>query len=89
LANIKSQKKRVKTNEKAHLANVQTKSDLKTAIKKVRTSINDAQADQASIDLKIATQKLDQAVTKGVIHANQARERKSKLQRAFNNLGGK
>jgi small subunit ribosomal protein S20 len=86
LANIKSQKKRNKTNEKSHLANVQVKSDLKTVVKKAREAVQSRDLEQAQINLKIASKKLDRAVTKGVIHANQAKQRKSKLQKALNQL---
>ena len=74
MANIKSQKKRVLTNEKAHLRNVAVKSGLKTA---------KAAAEAA---YKVAAQKLDKAAGAGVIHKNQAANRKSGLAVAINAL---
>ena len=81
MANIKSQKKRVLTNEKAHLRNVAVKSGLKTAIRATREAI--AAGDKAAAD---AAQKLDKAAGAGVIHKNQAANRKSGLAVAINAL---
>ena len=72
MANIKSQKKRVLTNEKAHKRNVAVKSSLKTAVRATREAI--------------AAQKLDKAAGAGVIHKNQAANRKSGLAVAINAL---
>ena len=72
MANIKSQKKRVRTNEKAHQRNVAVKSALKTYIRRTR----EAAAEAA---FAIAGRKLDQAAGKGVIAKNQAANRKSSL----------
>ena len=79
MANIKSQKKRVLTNEKAHLRNVAVKSGLKTAIR-----ATDKAAAEAAY--KVAAQKLDKAAGAGVIHKNQAANRKSGLAVAINAL---
>ena len=79
MANIKSQKKRVLTNEKAHLRNVAVKSGLKTAIRATREAIAEAA-------YKVAAQKLDKAAGAGVIHKNQAANRKSGLAVAINAL---
>ena len=79
MANIKSQKKRVLTNEKAHLRNVAVKSGLKTAIRATREAI-------AAGDKAVAAQKLDKAAGAGVIHKNQAANRKSGLAVAINAL---
>ena len=82
MANIKSQKKRVLTNEKAHLRNVAVKSGLKTAIRATREAI----AAGAEAAYKVAAQKLDKAAGAGVIHKNQAANRKSGLAVAINAL---
>ena len=74
MANIKSQIKRNKTNEKAHERNKAVKSELKTAVRRTREAI--VAGDKA---LGTATKKLDKAVSKGVIHQNQAANRKSAI----------
>lgn len=79
MANIKSQIKRNKTNEKARLRNRAVKSELKTYVRKVRTAASAGDADGAAKALKDASRKLDKAVSKGVIHKNQAANRKSGL----------
>ena len=82
MANIKSQIKRIGTNEKARLRNKAVKSDLKTYVRKVRESIAAGDKDAASAALVLATKKLDKAASKGVIHANQAANKKSALAKA-------
>ena len=84
MANIKSQKKRVLTNEKAHKRNVAVKSSLKTAIRATREAAGDKAAAEAAY--KVAAQKLDKAAGAGVIHKNQAANRKSGLAVAINAL---
>lgn len=79
MANIKSQKKRILTNEKARLRNQAVKSELKTYVRRVREAVAGGDKDRASEALQAAGRKLDKAVSKGVIHANQAAKRKSKL----------
>ncbi|MDR2508561.1 MAG: 30S ribosomal protein S20 [Candidatus Ancillula sp.] len=79
MANIKSQKKRILTNEKAHKRNVAVKSELKTLIRKTREAIAAGDKDAAGVAYKDAARKLDKAVSKGVIHKNQAANRKSSL----------
>ena len=86
MANIKSQKKRVITNEKAHKRNVAVKSALKTAIRNTRRAIEAGDKAAAEAAFKIAAQKLDKAAGKGVIHKNQAANRKSGLALAINAL---
>src|SRR5690606_31181053 len=77
VANIKSQIKRNKTNEKARLRNRAVKSELKTYTRKVKAAVSTGDADVANEALKSASRKLDKAVSKGVIHRNQAANRKS------------
>ena len=78
-ANIKSQIKRNKTNEKARLRNRAVKSELKTYTRKVKAAVSTGDAEVAGEALKTASRKLDKAVSKGVIHRNQAANRKSGL----------
>ncbi|KAA8817389.1 30S ribosomal protein S20 [Bifidobacterium callitrichos] len=86
MANIKSQKKRVITNEKAHKRNVAVKSALKTAIRNTRKAIESGDKAAAEAAFKVAAQKLDKAAGAGVIHKNQAANRKSGLAVAINAL---
>ena len=79
MANIKSQIKRIKTNEKARLRNKSVKSELKTHVRKVREAVAAGDKDAATTALQAASRKLDKAVSKGVIHTNQAANRKSAL----------
>ncbi|MFG1921574.1 30S ribosomal protein S20 [Cryptosporangium sp. NPDC048952] len=79
MANIKSQIKRIKTNEKARLRNKAVKSSLKTAIRKFRTAADAGDRDVALAELRNASRALDKATSKGVIHANQAANKKSAM----------
>ncbi len=82
MANIKSQKKRILTNEKAHKRNVAVKSELKTLIRKIRKAVAEQNGELAVNSLRVASRKLDKAVSKGVIHKNQAANKKSALAKA-------
>jgi small subunit ribosomal protein S20 len=84
VANIKSQIKRNRTNEKARLRNKATKSLLKTAVKKFRTAADAGDAEAATALLKDASRELDKAASKGIIHKNQAANRKSALAKSLN-----
>lgn len=86
MANIKSQKKRILTNEKARLRNNAVKSELKTAIRAVSTAVESADKDAAATALVAASRKLDKAVSKGVIHKNNAANRKSAISKKVNAL---
>ena len=79
MANIKSQIKRNRTNEKARLRNKAVKSSLKTAVRKVREAVAAGDAAKATELVRDASKKLDKAASKGVIHANQAANRKSAI----------
>ncbi|PWD49467.1 30S ribosomal protein S20 [Serinibacter arcticus] len=79
MANIKSQKKRILTNEKARLRNKAVKSELKTYVRKTREAVVSGDKEAAAAALSIASRKLDKAVSKGVLHKNQAANRKSGL----------
>jgi small subunit ribosomal protein S20 len=79
VANIKSQLKRIKTNRVATERNKAVKSELKTHIRKFREAAESGDAAAAQDALKVASKKLDKAVSKGVIHANQAANKKSAM----------
>ncbi|MGL3151731.1 30S ribosomal protein S20 [Microbacterium sp. A82] len=79
MANIKSQIKRNKTNEKAQARNKTVKSELKTVVRNAREAIAKGDKTAAEATLKLASKKLDKAVSKGVVHENQAANRKSSL----------
>jgi len=81
VANIKSQIKRNKTNEKARQRNVAVKSALKTAVRRFRTAADTGDAAAATTALQTASKALDKAASKGVIHKNQAANRKSAIAR--------
>ncbi|MCW2530844.1 MAG: ribosomal protein [Blastococcus sp.] len=77
MANIKSQIKRIRTNEKARQRNVAVRSALKTTVRRFRTAADAGDAAAATAALEVASKALDKAASKGVIHKNQAANRKS------------
>jgi len=79
VANIKSQIKRNKQNEKAHQRNKAVKSALKTHVRKFREAADAGSVEEATAALRVATRQLDKAVSKGIIHKNQAANRKSAI----------
>ncbi|MFK0072257.1 MULTISPECIES: 30S ribosomal protein S20 [Arthrobacter] len=86
MANIKSQKKRILTNEKARQRNVAVKSELKTLIKTVNEAVEAGNKEAAESAVKVASRKLDKAVSKGVIHKNNAANRKSAINKKVSAL---
>jgi small subunit ribosomal protein S20 len=86
LANIRSQIKRNRTNEQARLRNKSVKSALKTAVRRFREAADAGDRDKAVTELQVASRKLDKAASKGVIHANQAANRKSAMAQRANQL---
>jgi len=86
VANIKSQIKRNKQNEKRHERNKAVKSSLKTAVRKFREAAEAGDKDKAVELGRDASRKLDQAVSKGVIHKNQAANRKSSIAKKAGSL---
>ncbi|WP_414940551.1 30S ribosomal protein S20 [Amycolatopsis sp. cmx-11-51] len=86
MANIKSQIKRITTNEKARQRNQAIRSSVKTAIRKFREAADSGDKAKALELQKDAAKKLDKAVTKGVLHANQAANKKSSLAKRANSL---
>ncbi|PKQ14277.1 MAG: 30S ribosomal protein S20 [Actinobacteria bacterium HGW-Actinobacteria-8] len=87
MANIKSQKKRNLTNEKARMRNKAVKSGLKTALKKVHVAIGEGDAKAAQAAALEASKMLDKAASKGVLHKSQAANRKSGIMKAANRVG--
>ena len=81
MANIKSQIKRNKQNEKRHERNKAVKTALKTAVRKFREAAEAGDKDTAAALAQDAGRKLDKAASKGVIHKNQAANRKSAIQK--------
>ncbi|MGW5052274.1 30S ribosomal protein S20 [Actinokineospora sp. NPDC004072] len=87
MANIKSQLKRIKTNEKRRQRNKAVKSAVKTAVRKFREAAEAGEKAQAETLMRAAGRALDKAASKGVIHANQAANKKSAMALRFNKLG--
>jgi small subunit ribosomal protein S20 len=86
VANIKSQQKRILTNERRRLRNQSVKSSLRTAVRGLREAIDAGEKDKAAELLEVTNRKLDKAASKGVIHKNQAANKKSALALALNKL---
>ncbi|GGP11645.1 30S ribosomal protein S20 [Nonomuraea glycinis] len=89
MANIKSQIKRNRQNEKARLRNKHVKSSLKTAVRKFREAAEQGDLEQAVTLQRVASRELDKAVSKGVIHKNQAANRKSAIAKQASALAAK
>ena len=87
MANIKSQIKRIKTNEKARLRNKSVRSSFKTAIRRFRDALSAGDSKTIATELQTASRELDIAVSKGVIHANQAANKKSAMAKAAHKAG--
>ncbi len=86
MANIKSQKKRIITAEKARQRNKAVRSELKTAVKAVRVAVEASDAQAAQTAANKAGRLLDKAASKGIIHKNQAAQRKSGVQKLANTV---
>jgi small subunit ribosomal protein S20 len=86
VANIKQQAKRNRTNERRRLRNKSVKSSVRTSIRKFREAAEAGEKDKAAELLVSTTRKLDKAASKGVIHKNQAANKKSALTRAYNKI---
>ncbi|MBF6222840.1 30S ribosomal protein S20 [Nocardia abscessus] len=84
---MKSQLKRIRTNEAARQRNQSVKSALRTSIRKFHEAAAAGEKDQALELLRVASRSLDKAASKGAIHANQAANKKSALSLAYNKLG--
>lgn len=86
MANIKSQIKRIKTNEKARVRNQAVRSRVRTEIKKFREAVECGDKTAAEAQLRVASRILDKSVTKGVFHRNNAANKKSRMATAFNKM---
>ena len=84
MANIKSQIKRNRTNEKRHARNTAVRSSLKTSTKKVHAAVAEGDAEAAVARQREAAQALDKAASKGVLHKRTAARKKSRLAKAAN-----
>jgi small subunit ribosomal protein S20 len=86
VANIKSQEKRNRTNERRRLRNKSVKSSLHTAVRGFRAAVESGDKEKAGELLAATSRKLDKAASKGVIHKNQAANRKSALAKALQKI---
>jgi small subunit ribosomal protein S20 len=86
VANIKSQIKRINTNEVARLRNKRVKSSLKTAVRRFREAADAGDRAAATEAMGTASRQLDKAASKGVIHTNQAANKKSAMAQRLNSL---
>lgn len=86
MANIKSQLKRIRTNELARQRNKSERSSLRTAVRRFREAADSGNREQALTALQTASRQLDKAVSKGVIHRNQAANKKSAMAGRVNAL---
>ncbi|MGI6686246.1 MAG: 30S ribosomal protein S20 [Bacillota bacterium] len=86
MPNIKSAKKRVLIAESRRMKNAAEKSSVKTAIKKFTEAVTSGDKDNAQGLLLNAIKKLDKAAGKGILHKKAAARKKSRLQKAFNNV---
>lgn len=88
MANIKSQIKRNKTNEKARVRNQSVRSEVRTEVRKLRELVEAGDKTAAEAQLRVASRKLDKAVSKGVFHRNNAANKKSALAKSVNKIEG-
>jgi small subunit ribosomal protein S20 len=86
VANIKSQIKRNRQNEKARLRNKAAKSSLKTSIRRFREAAQGGNVEETGTALRAACRQLDKAASKGIIHKNQAANRKSAIAKRLSEL---
>lgn len=86
MPNIKSQKKRVITNNKRNLAVASQKSNLRTAMKAVLTAVDANDKEAATKALSVACSKLDKAVSSKIYHKNYASRQKARLAKAVNSI---
>ena len=87
MANIKSQIKRIRTNNKAQDRNKAYRSALRTAIRRFSDAISSGDAAKIKAEFTDASRSLDMAVSKGVIHANNAANKKSAMAKLANKAG--
>ena len=87
MANIKSQIKRIRTNEERRLRNKSVRSAVRTEIRKLREAVDAGDKAAAEAQLRVASRALDKAVSKGVFHRNNAANKKSSMASAVNKMG--
>ena len=87
MANIKSQIKRIRTNEERRLRNKSVRSAVRTEIRKLREAVDAGDKAAAEAQLRVASRALDKAVSKGVFHRNNAANKKSNMASAVNKKG--
>jgi small subunit ribosomal protein S20 len=87
VANIKSQIKRIRTNNKAQARNRSERSAIKTAIRRFRDAVTSGDNTKIAEELRLASKSLDVAVSKGVLHQNSAANKKSAMAKAANKAG--
>ena len=87
MANIKSQIKRIRTNNKAQDRNKAYRSALRTSIRRFRDAITSGDTSKIKAEFTDASRLLDMAVSKGVIHANNAANKKSAMAKLANKAG--
>ena len=87
MANIKQQQKRVLTNEKRRQRNKSVRSAARTEMRKFREAVEAGDKAAAEAQLRVASRKLDKAVTKGVFRRNNAANKKSRMAKALNKMG--
>jgi small subunit ribosomal protein S20 len=89
VANIKSQIKRIRTNEKAQERNKSVRSSIKTGVRRFREALVSGDTTKIASELATASKQLDVAVSKGVIHSNAAANKKSAMAKAAHKAGVK
>ena len=87
MADIKSQIKRIRTNNKAQARNRSERSAIKTAIRRFRDAVTSGDSTKIAEELRLASKSLDTAVSKGVLHQNSAANKKSAMAKAANKAG--
>ena len=87
MANIKSQIKRIRTNEERRLRNKSVRSAVRTEIRKLREAVDAGDKAAAEAQLRVASRALDKAVSKGVFHRNNAANKKSNMASAVKKMG--
>ena len=88
MANIKQQKKRILLAEKQRLRNRHAKSTIKTLFKKLETSVDEQNADEARATATLLTRRVDQAAAKGILHKNNAAHKKSRVAQTLARIEG-
>lgn len=86
MPNIKSAKKRMRSNAKKADVNGIIRNSMRTAVKKFEKEVKDGNKEAASNNLNIAIQRVDKAMSSGIIHKNKAARMKSRLSKIMNTM---